>query len=330
MENIRVEILGAESFGVRSMCTAVRTPDVSLLLDPGCALGPRREHEIPHPEEYKALHAITDRIVSASQGCTGIFISHYHHDHFKPRLVDEVYIHAGDEIAVPLYLNHDLYLKAGGKALGTNQRNRCRDFRYSMGRVARVLHDADFTRYRFGDTIVDFSPPVPHGEQGTKLGHIVMARIRHGADCFVFAPDVQGPVVEDTVKFMLDVPPAMAFLGGPPYYLGEKLTRFQFEAAEANLARLHERVPVLVVDHHCCRDRGAFQAMIERVSGCTDGTNQVTGNVIESAAGFMGVEPAFLESDRVQLYTDQPPSTAFLDWIALPRERRLATIPPTG
>jgi len=59
LDKIKVAILGAESLGVRSMCCMVTTPDISLMLDPGCSLGPRKAHEIPHPLEYKKLHEVT-------------------------------------------------------------------------------------------------------------------------------------------------------------------------------------------------------------------------------------------------------------------------------
>jgi len=47
--NIRVVPLAEESFGVRSMCTYVETPDVRVLLDAGVSLGPNRFGFPPYP-----------------------------------------------------------------------------------------------------------------------------------------------------------------------------------------------------------------------------------------------------------------------------------------
>ena len=53
LKKIEVHPLAYESLGVRSMSTFIQTPDVSLLIDPGVALGPRKPI-IPHPREYIA------------------------------------------------------------------------------------------------------------------------------------------------------------------------------------------------------------------------------------------------------------------------------------
>jgi len=39
LKNIKVIPLADESFGVRSMCTYIETPDVKILTDPGVSLG---------------------------------------------------------------------------------------------------------------------------------------------------------------------------------------------------------------------------------------------------------------------------------------------------
>ena len=53
LSKIKVTPLAAESFGVRSMCTLVETPDVAVLLDAGVSLCPYRFSLPPHPIEVQ-------------------------------------------------------------------------------------------------------------------------------------------------------------------------------------------------------------------------------------------------------------------------------------
>lgn len=328
LDEIKVEILGAESMGVRSMCTMVTTPDLSILLDPGCSLGPRKGHEIPHPLEYKALHGTTGKILAAAKRCPRLFISHFHHDHYKPRLIDELYIHTSNALTKELYDGKELYLKSQQHHIGRNQESRSRYFKQSVSRLVTTIHDADFQRFVFGDTIVDFSHPVPHGEPGTKIGHVIMARISFQDEHFVFAPDVQGPVVEDTTKFILDTPVDLLFAGGAPFYLSDSLTGFPFGEARRLIVKLHEAIPAIVLDHHCCRDRVAYEQCIKGVKHAASGLVASKKHVITSAAEFMGAEPAFLESARGELYVDHPPPDSFVAWMQADPGKRNQVVPP--
>ncbi|MBN2151307.1 MAG: hypothetical protein JW839_07680 [Candidatus Lokiarchaeota archaeon] len=328
LDQIKVEILGAESMGVRSMCCTVTTPDISFLMDPGCSLGPRKGNEIPHPLEYKKLHELTDRILSSASRCGRIFISHYHHDHYKPRMADELYVHTSNALTSDLYRGKEIYIKSPGHHIGRNQEARCRYFKQSVSRLASTIHDADFRRFEFGGTTVDFSHPVPHGEPGTKLGHVIMARVSVEDEHFVFAPDVQGPVVEDTAKFILDTPVDVLFVGGPPFYLEEGLKSFPFDEARRLMVKLHEHIPLIVLDHHCCRDQASYNSYVKATRAEAKGSAAARGHVITSAAGFMGTELAFLESSRDRFYAECPPSADFVQWMNLAPGKRNQTLPP--
>jgi uncharacterized protein len=328
LNNISFEIIGAESLGVRSMCCVVKTPDGQFLLDPGCALGPRKGHEIPHPSEYKKIDEITEKIVAKSRDCATIFISHFHHDHFKPRLIDETYIHSSSQIVKDLYSGKNIFLKSQKQHIGRHQLSRSKYFKQSISRIATNLSDADFQRFKLGDTTFDVSYPVPHGEAGTKLGHVIMARITHGNEHFVFAPDVQGPVVEETMKFILDTNVDALFIGGPPFYLESSLTCFPFDMANRFLTKLHEHVPLVVVDHHCCRDREKYLDFIKNIKKNSGSIEKTREHVLTCGADVMGEEPAFLESCRDELYETDPPSDAFMAWVDLPPATRNKIHPP--
>lgn len=313
MDQIDVRILGSESMGVRSLCTKVVTPDVSILLDPGCSLGPRKGHPIPHPEEYKKLHEVTARVLDASKSCKFLFISHYHHDHFKPRQLEEEYIHTSHELFKALFKDKIVYLKSLKNHVGKNQSRRGKYLKQAASKIIDDFRDADYKQVKIGDTTLDFSWPVKHGEPGSRLGHLIMLRVRHGKDTFVFAPDVQGPVARGTLKFFLDFPPDLAIVGGPPYYLKDSLKTFPFEAGLACMKKLHETIPRLVLDHHCCRSTEDYDGLLAKLNG---------PNEVLDAASFMGQERCFLEAKRKELYDDEPPGDDFLAWTRLDKRTR--------
>lgn len=67
LKHIHIVPLAAESFGVRSMCTLVETPDVEILLDAGVSLCPNRFGLPPHPMEFKAIEESRRKIAAAAE-----------------------------------------------------------------------------------------------------------------------------------------------------------------------------------------------------------------------------------------------------------------------
>jgi len=65
------------------MCVLVRTPDISLLIDPGAAI---MQPRYPAPEELKLyyLGLAIQAILQAAEEATHIVVTHYHYDHFRP------------------------------------------------------------------------------------------------------------------------------------------------------------------------------------------------------------------------------------------------------
>jgi predicted metallo-beta-lactamase superfamily hydrolase len=157
---------------------------------------------------------------------------------------------------------------------------------------------------------------------------VIMARVSYAGQHFVFAPDVQGPVVEDTTKFILDTPVDMLVIGGPPYYLESSLKSFPFDAAKHIMNRMHEKIPVIVIDHHCCRDKASYEGYIKAVLNEANDSAASQGHVITSAAGYMGNEPAFLESSRADLFASNPPHEDFMQWMHMDPGKRNHVAPP--
>jgi len=120
----KINPICSESYGVRSFCIQVTTPDITILLDPGCALGPYKKFKIPHKLEYERLHQFTNKIVNRSRECEYLFISHYHHDHFKPNLEDEMYIDSSPNVFKSLYSDKKVICKQYRNRTNFNQKQR--------------------------------------------------------------------------------------------------------------------------------------------------------------------------------------------------------------
>ncbi|MHA1393191.1 MAG: hypothetical protein ACTSRZ_06795 [Promethearchaeota archaeon] len=124
MNEIKVTPICSDSFGVRGFCIRVITPDLIMLLDPGCALGPRQGYRIPHPFELKKLYQNTNKIIKEAKRAQYIFISHYHHDHFKPNIKDYLYIHTNKQIFEDIFKNKIIFAKDPENFINYNQKQR--------------------------------------------------------------------------------------------------------------------------------------------------------------------------------------------------------------
>ena len=82
-----VRLVAFESLGVRSMCTHIETPDISLLIDPSVACHDRHGLK-PHPREYALLLRKRAEILRLAKDADIIVTSHYHLDHLSRRLDD--------------------------------------------------------------------------------------------------------------------------------------------------------------------------------------------------------------------------------------------------
>ena len=102
-----------DSLGAKSSCTLVRTPDTTILIDPGCAvLQPR--YPLPEEEKLKLLEEALKAIVQAAAQAEHIVITHYHHDHYLP--------------FPELYSGKKLWIKDPNRWINRSQWERAREF----------------------------------------------------------------------------------------------------------------------------------------------------------------------------------------------------------
>lgn len=326
LSKIKVRPLAAESFGVRSMCTLVETPDVRVLLDAGVSLCPSRFGLPPHPIEFQTIIRLRKQIADAADKVEVVTISHYHFDHHTPSYEDWlVNWTEKNETARQIYQDKRVLLKNPREKINPSQRHRAWLFQKTGGKYAKTLEPADGKIFTFGkNTVLRFSEAVTHGPENATLGWVTMTEVRCAGESFMFAPDVQGPISKYTVELIKAAKPDIAMVGGPPFYLsGFKVEETQLQQGLKNLTSLAETVPILILEHHALRD-AAWHEKIGQVYEVAE----KAGNMVKTAAEFAGVENVFLESRRKQLYEEMPPSKDFEKWMKESPESKSLRKPP--
>ena len=283
---MRIEILGAESLGVRGLCCVVDTSDRKIVIDPGVALGFRRHGLLPHPVQVAASERTKKKIEKALENATDVVISHYHGDHIP--LVDaNPYQLSVEQVAESLKYPR-LWTK-GVVDLSANQAYRARALAKRLGRSFPVAEG-------MSNGALSFSVPVPHGEFGRRGGSVMMTRIQDGSDVFVHASDIQ-MLNDEAIERILAWQPSVVLASGPPVYL-PALSLGEQEQALYRVLRLARKVGILILDHHLMRSRKGEQWL--------DHASSVTGRKVICAADFMKRPRNLLEAERVLWYRKAP------------------------
>ncbi len=326
LRKIKVTPIASESFGVRSMCTYVETPDVDLLFDAGMSLCPNRFGLPPHPIEFQTIARLRRRLAEMAEKAEIVTISHYHFDHHTPSFEDWlVNWTEAKETARRIYQGKRVLLKNPRDKINPSQRHRAWLFQKTGGKNAKSLETADNKVFSFGkDTQVRFFEPVSHGPENGALGWVIISEIVCDDECFVFAPDVQGPISNRALSLITTAKPDVAMVGGPPFYLGSyKVDEIELQQGLRNLESLAETVPLLILEHHALRD----ESWSVRTKTVFEAANKA-GNCVKTAAEFIGLENVFLESHRKQLYLDSQVSKEFEKWMNEPLDLRSHKKPP--
>jgi len=322
MAKIQIEPVAAESFGVRSMCVYVETGDISLVIDPGCSLGPRMRLD-PHPKEYLALHQANQRLVAACQKADLLTISHYHYDHLKPSFTDYHFILSNMELAERLYTDKTILAKDFREHINASQRQRGYFFNRFAKKYAKELIWADGQRFEFGNTIIQISNPLPHGENDSKQGFTVSCAVQYEDEIFLHA-EVQGPIEAETLRYFLAQNPTVIYVGGPPLYLsGFRISETTLMQAKTNLLELAKNVSSIIIDHHLLRDLH-WSEWLEPIYDAAKTSNHWIG----TAADFSKKPTEILEAIRKNLYTNYPPSEEFLQWTKQSDDYKKNELPP--
>ena len=324
LNKIRILPLAAESLGTRSMCTFIETKDMKILLDPGVSLAPSRFGLPPHPKEYAALLESRRRIEEKASEADVITISHYHFDHHTPSFIDLACNWSSPEIAQKIYENKLVLLKNPKVNVNFSQRRRGWVFSKTGGKHAKKLEAADGKVFEFGDTLLRFSEPVFHGSEDSFLGWVLTTTIELEDEKITFAPDVQGPMYDATLKMIIAENPQVLIIGGPPLYLaGFRVAETQVQEGLERLKQLASKVPLIILEHHLLRteDWREKSQTIFKAAG-------ESGHKVMTAAEFLGKEDNLLEARRKQLFKAEPPGKGFMKWTKISMPARMLVKPP--
>ncbi|MCL2135654.1 MAG: hypothetical protein FWH37_08970 [Candidatus Bathyarchaeota archaeon] len=311
LKQINITPLAAESFGVRSMCTHIKTPDISIILDAGISLCPWRYNLPPHPIEFKTIKTLREKIAKVADKTQIITISHYHYDHHTPTFEDWIVNWTTyAETARQIYQDKTIFVKNPKENINSSQQERAKVFLKTSANYVKTLHQADNKTVTYGNTRLFFSKPVPHGEDNSAIGQVIMVTIEYENERFMFAPDVQGPISNHTQQIILKTQPTVLMLGGPPFYLaGFRINDASIQNAVNNLKDIVKVVPLTILEHHTLRDE-CFKQKLDPVKICAD----CAGHELLTSAEFIGIENRFLEANRKNLYKRFPPSEKFQLW----------------
>jgi predicted metallo-beta-lactamase superfamily hydrolase len=284
---MKIVPLAADSLGVRSMATYVEAGATGLLIDPGATLAPARYGLPPSQEEWEALRRANDRISAYAARARYVFVSHYHEDHFRTDPVS--------------YAGRVVLAKDPRRAVTGAQARRAQELWAALAGQANV-QVADGARLTTPELDLTVSPPLPHGAEGTSLGHVValvVADLREHQR-FVFASDVQGPLSAVAAAWLIRQRPTTLYLSGPPSYVEREVGPAAIERGIDHLRRILDATGCKVImDHHAVRDRH-FSTRFERL--------WETGRVV-TAAAHLGLAAQPLEARRDRLWAElrKPP-----------------------
>ncbi|MGQ9604058.1 MAG: MBL fold metallo-hydrolase [bacterium] len=284
---MEIKILGADSLGVRSLSTLVRTTSRSVLIDPGVSVCPKRFGLPPHPFEIEALKEVRKAIIDSSQLADAVVITHFHHDHFSSFETRPLDLTDATTAKV-IYRELPIYAKSWKVKINPAQRKRALQLIKDIGRDLIVADGRDFGDLRF-------SPPVKHGERKSPQGFLIMVSIADGKERMVFGSDIQ-LFENQSIEWIEEEKPNILIVSGPPIYL-ESLSQYEIAIAERNLIRLSRSIETIVVDHHLMRSL-EYKSFLSSPKDIA----LTYGHMVLSASEFMKKPESLLEAQREQLW----------------------------
>lgn len=281
---MRILPLASDSLGVRSLATFVEFSDgSSLLIDGGVRLGPKRYGLAPTLLETRVLSRYERLITDCMKRADRIVISHYHYDHYFPDSME--------------YSGKTILAKDPIREVNRSQQIRGTLF-HELWRDQATIEIADGREFTFDDIMITFSDPVPHGEDDSRLGTVLMTRIddQTTGETLLHTSDIQGPVSTRTADSIESADPTHLILDGAPTYLQEWHDPLILGKVEENLTGILDAVNgTIIMDHHHLRDsewRSFFRDAYAR---------DRTMNFAE----FQGGKPVMLESMRREIWRNE-------------------------
>jgi hypothetical protein len=281
-----LEIIGAESLGVRSLCCRVTLPGRRIVIDPGVALGYVRYGLPPHPVQIAVGRRIRERILHALEDATDVVFSHYHGDHVPLKDANPYQLSIA---MLPVAFGALRCWSKSGDDLTGEVRKRFEDLAELLGDNLQVAEGRSEGR-------LSFSHAVPHGAPDSEMGSVMMTRVEMEDAVFVHASDIQ--LLDDpTIDQVIGWRPDIILAAGPPLYL-DRLSKAARETAWRNAVRLAQHIEVVILDHHLMRSREGAEWL--------DALSKSVGKQVYCAADYMRQPRRLLEAERERWYQEMP------------------------
>lgn len=281
-----LDIIGAESMGVRSLCCLVTFLGRRIVIDPGISLGYCRYGLLPHPLQVAAGCRVRDQIVRALTNATDVVFSHFHGDHVP--LVDA----NPYQLSVRALPSNFGQLHCWSKSVDDAAPVMSKRFYDLAALLGKNMHVSENRSVG----VLRFSGALPHGRADSHMGALMMTRIEMADQVFVHASDIQ--LLDDrAVDQVIDWQPDIVLVGGPPLYL-KRLDSADQERAWNNALRLVQSIRVVILDHHLMRSEKGIVWL--------DALSAAAGRKVYCAADFMGRPRWLLEANRTKLYEQMP------------------------
>ena len=278
---MKVIPIASDSMGIRSMATYIETKDCNIFIDPSAALATDRYSLPPHEKELKIYEKTKKEISRIVQKSDILTISHYHYDHFDPE--------------ESLYEGKTVFLKDISKNINKSQKKRGKEFLEQIKDIC-TIEICDDSEHMFGKTNIIFSPPFFHGPEKIRLGYVVMTMVDDGKKRILHTSDVQGPVSEKAMKYIIKQNPDLLILDGPPtMLLGWRFSYKNLELASNNLIKILKKTKCeIILDHHLLRDKRYKKQYPEPY--------KIGKKRLKTFAEYLGKENNTLEANRKELW----------------------------
>ncbi len=107
--------------------------------------------------------------------------------------------------------------------------------------------------------MLEFSPPVFHGEPNTKLGWVIMVYVEENLG-FLYTSDVEGALDDRALEWILEKEPDVLYIDGPLSYMkGYRVGLKTIDEAWKRIETLSSHVDLLIIDHHSARDANFYE-----------------------------------------------------------------------
>ncbi len=161
--NNNINIIATESLGVRGLCCSINTADRQIVIDPGIALGYKRNGLLPHPVQIAVDEIIQKRILMTLQSATDIIFTHFHGDHVPLKNAN------------PYQLNFNK-IDTILKDVNIWAKGNTKDSPKIEARTLALKNNSQHHVVAEGESKKDlsFSTPVDHGEEHSPLGKMII------------------------------------------------------------------------------------------------------------------------------------------------------------